>query len=127
MMTVLVMFEKFFIIYYIKDLAKNSLLTLIAYMMFVHGFKPNFRKVYKPLGVLIVMASLAIIANLNIEGANFMYLASTTTGDSIANILPPNVWLRLLIGLGLIAVLFSLISIPQIVKEVKQKRIKAKI
>lgn len=94
----------------------------VFYMIFVHGYKPDFRKAYKAFSVLGVLAILAIIANLNIEGANFMYLASTTDGDSIANFLPPNVWLRLLIGLGLIAVLFTLVSIPQIVREIKQKR-----
>jgi hypothetical protein len=56
-----------------------------------------------------------------------MYLAATTEGDSIANILPPNVWLRLLIGLGLITVLFTAISIPQFIKEIKQKRKEKKI
>ena len=96
----------------------------IFYMMFVHGFKPDFRKVYKPFAMLVVLASLAIIANFNIEGANFMYLASTTDGDSIANILPPNVWLRVLIGLGLVTVLFTIVSLPQIISEIKCKKAK---
>ena len=94
----------------------------LFYMTFVHGFKPNYRKVYKPFAFLGVLATLSIIANLTIEGANFMYLAATTDGDSIANFLPPNVWVRLLIGLGLVAVLFTIISLPQIIREIKEKR-----
>ena len=42
------------------------------------------------------LAMNSIIANLTIDGANFMYLAATTDGDSIANFLPPNVWVRFL-------------------------------
>ena len=53
-----------------------------------------------------------------------MYLASTTDGDSIANILPPNVWLRVLIGLGLVTVLFTIVSLPQIISEIKCKKAK---
>lgn len=102
----------------------EHLLPIFAlfYMTFVHGFKPNYRKIYKPFAFLGVLATLSMIANLTIEGANFKYLAATTDGDSIANFLPPNVWLRLLIGLGLVSVLFAIISLPQIIKEIKEKR-----
>ena len=68
------------------------------------------------------MAVLAIIANLNIPNANFMYLASGTTGDSIANILPENIWVRLALYAVIMSVLFALISLPQIIGEIKKKR-----
>lgn len=94
----------------------------VFYMTFVHGFKANIRKVYKPYALLAFMATLAIIANTHIEGANFMYLAAGTAGDSLANVLPANIWLRLLVYLGLVTLLFTLVSLPQIISEIREKR-----
>jgi hypothetical integral membrane protein (TIGR02206 family) len=96
----------------------------VFYMMFVHGFKANYKKVYKPFAVLAVLATLAIIANLNIEGANFMYLAKGTDGDSIANVLPQSIPVRLVLYIGILCVLFALVSLPQIIKEVKAHKAK---
>lgn len=94
----------------------------VFYMIFVHSFKPDFRKTYKPLVMLSILAVFAIIANLNIPEANFMYLAAGTSGDSLANILPASIPARLAIGFGIVAVLFTIISLPQIIKEIKAKR-----
>ena len=94
----------------------------VFYMMFVHGFRANIRRVYKPFAFLAVLAVLAIIANLNIEDANFMYLASGTEGDSIANILPENIWVRLALYIGILIVLFFLVSLPHLIPEWKEKR-----
>lgn len=94
----------------------------VLYMTFVHGFRPNYRKVYKPFALLCGMSVLAIIANLNIPDANFMYMAAGTTGDSIANILPQNMWVRLPLYAGILIVLFTLVSLPQIIKEIKAKK-----
>ena len=94
----------------------------VFYMTFVHGYRPSFKKIYKPFAVLSLLAVLAIIANLNIEGANFMYLASTTSGDSIANILPPSIPLRLLIGFGIISVLWTLLTIPEFIAIYKARK-----
>ena len=94
----------------------------VFYMMFVHGMRPDYKKVYKPLGVLSLLTVLAIIANKNIEGANFMYMSDTTAGDSLANILPQNIWLRLLVGIAIVVVLFTLISLPQIIGDIKRHK-----
>lgn len=94
----------------------------VFYMFFVHGFRPDYKKVYKPFAVLSVLATFAIIANINIEGANFMYLAAGTAGDSIANILPQDIRVRLLLYLAILCVLFTLLSLPQIISEVKAKK-----
>lgn len=94
----------------------------VCYMTFVHGFRPDYRKVYKPLAMLGVLAGLAIYANLHIPGANYMYLAAGTPGDSLANILPANVWARLAVATAAICVVFALISLPQILRERKEKR-----
>ena len=94
----------------------------VFYMIFVHSFKPDFRKVYKPLAMLSILAVLAIIANVNIPDANYMYLSAGTSGDSLANILPASIPARLAIGFGIVAVLFSIISLPQIIREIKAKQ-----
>lgn len=94
----------------------------VFYMTFVHGFRPDFRKIYKPIAMLSILACFAIYANLNIPDANYMYLAAGTAGDSLANILPANIGARLVVAFGIICVLFTLVSLPQIIKEIKQKR-----
>jgi hypothetical integral membrane protein (TIGR02206 family) len=98
----------------------------VFYMMFVHGFRADYRKTYKPVAMLSVLCTLAIIANLNIENANFMYLAKGTAGDSIANVLPENIWVRLALYVGILAVLFFLVSLPQIIPQIKAYRAKKK-
>ncbi len=98
----------------------------VFYMTFVHGFRPDFRKVYKPFAMLAILAGLAIYANLHIPDANFMYLAAGTPGDSLANVLPANVWARLAVAFGIVCVLFTLVSLPQIIKEIKEKRARSK-
>lgn len=94
----------------------------VFYMSFVHGFRPDFRKIYKPFAMLAILASLAIYANLTIPDANYMYLAAGTAGDSLANVLPANIWVRLVLYFGIVCVLFTLVSLPQIIREIKEKR-----
>ena len=94
----------------------------VFYMTFVHGFRPDYRKVYKPFIMLSVLACFAIYANLNIPDANNMYLAAGTPGDSLANVLPANVWARLAVAFVIVCVLFTLVSLPQIITEVRRKR-----
>ena len=94
----------------------------VFYMMFVHKFKPDFRKLWKPFAWLGCLATIAIIANYNIKDANFMYLAAGTDGDSIANMLPQSIPVRLCVYLGILLVLFALLSVPQIVKEIKARK-----
>lgn len=98
----------------------------VFYMMFVHGFRANYRKAYKPVAWLSVLCTVAIIANLNIDGANFMYLAAGTAGDSIANILPQNIWVRLGLYMVIFAVLIFLVSLPHIIPEIKAHKAKKK-
>jgi len=49
-----------------------------------------------------------------------MYLAAGTPGDSLANILPANVWARLAVAFVIVCVLFTPVSLPQIISEVKK-------
>ena len=46
-----------------------------------------------------------------------MYLAAGTDGDSIANMLPQSIPVRLVVYLAILLVLFTLLSLPQIIKE----------
>ncbi len=94
----------------------------VFYMTFVHGFRPDYKKLYKPFAFLAVLACFAIYANRHIPDANYMYLAAGTPGDSLANVLPSNIWARLAVAFGILCVLFALVSLPQIIKEVKAKR-----
>ena len=114
---------------YYKFWIENALqIYAIFYMMFVHGFKANYKKVYKPFAMLAVLAVIALIANSNIDQANFMYLAKGTAGDSIANILPQDIWVRLILYIGILIVLFTLLSLPQIIPQIKAyKRTKAEL
>jgi TRAP-type C4-dicarboxylate transport system permease small subunit len=94
----------------------------VFYMTFVHGFRPDFRKVYKPFAMLSVLACFAIYANLHIPDANYMYLAAGTPGDSLAIVLPSIVWARLAVAFGIVVFLFALLSLPQISNEIKVTR-----
>lgn len=98
----------------------------VFYMMAVHGFRASYKRVYKPFIALGVLATFAIIANTNIEGANFMYLASNTDGDSIANLLPESIPVRLVLYLIILVVLFTLLSLPEIIRDIKNRRKKQK-
>ncbi len=80
----------------------------VFYMMFIKGFKYNVKTVYKPLIFLVILAIISIILNNNIEGANYLYLATSTTGSSIANILPENMYLRLAIYAMVVLFVFAL-------------------
>ncbi len=94
----------------------------VFYITFVHGWRPDFRKVYKPFAALAVLAVFAIYANLHIPDANYMYLAAGTAGDSLANVLPSNIWARLAVAFLIVSVLFTLVSLPQIICEIRKKQ-----
>ena len=94
----------------------------VFYMIFVHGFRPDYKQVYKPFIFLGVLAGFAIPLNYAIPDANFMYLASGTTGNSIANVLPQSIPVRLCLFIGILCVLFALISLPQIIKQITEKK-----
>lgn len=81
--------------YYQYFLEHTLPIISVFYMTFVHGKRPTFRGSLYAVAFLAVLSALAITANLNIEGANYMYLADATDGDSIVNFLPANVWIRL--------------------------------
>lgn len=81
--------------YYQFFLEHTLPIIAVFYMTFVHKYRPTFKGILYAVGFLAVLATVAIIVNLNVEGANYMYLAEATDGDSIVNLMPENVWVRL--------------------------------
>ncbi len=80
----------------------EHILPIIAvfYMTFVHGFRPRMRGIALASGFMLVLAGFALLCNFNIEGANYLYLATGTSdgGGSLMDVLikiAPNVWGRL--------------------------------
>lgn len=75
----------------------EHILPIIAvfYMTFVHGSRAHFKGIFYAVGMLGVLAVFSIIANIKVPGTNYMYLATSTDGDSIVNFLPENIWVRL--------------------------------
>ena len=94
----------------------------VFYMMFVHKMQPDYKKVYKPFALLAVMVCIAIPANIAIPNGSFMYLQGEPDGDSIVSFFPKNIALRLLCFAGIVIVLFALVSLPQIIREIKAKK-----
>ena len=66
--------------------------------------------IYKPMLLLLILGVFAIPANLAYENANYLYLAANTTGASIANLLPANIWLRAVIYACFVLAAFFLVS-----------------
>ena len=67
----------------------------VFYLMFIRGFKFNIKRVWIPFLILFIGSMISIALNSNIEGANYFYLGTSTSGDSLANIMPENMWVRL--------------------------------
>ena len=77
-------------------------------MMFVKGYKYDLKTIYKPFIFLVILAIISIILNQNIKDANYLYLANDTEGESLANVLPKNMYLKLLIYTGVVFLLFTI-------------------
>lgn len=92
----------------------------VFYMMFVHKFEVKYKDILKPCAFLLIMAFIAIYFNSVIPKANFMFLAANTPGDSLANIMPSNVWIRLLVYCVIGVALLSLAYIPILIKNRKK-------
>lgn len=93
----------------------------VCYMTFVHGFRPSWKKAWQPYTFLWMLAALSIYANGKVAGANYLYLATSTDGDSIANLLPENMCLRVALYAGTMAVLFGLAYLPVFLSEGRKR------
>jgi len=79
----------------------------VFYMMFVKGFRYNIKKVYKPLIFFVILGAICIYLNNQIPNATYMYLQGDDLGEAITAIAPKSQYGRLLVLLGIEAVLVA--------------------
>lgn len=96
----------------------------VFYMTFVHGFRVKPRDIIKPLALLLVLAVFSIFANNAIPEANYLYLAANTDGDSIANLLPENMTVRLIFYIAAVLLLFTLVYQPVRFERKREEKLK---
>ncbi len=95
----------------------------VFYMIFVHKMRPTVKSALKAGGFLVVLAGIAIFANNVLEGANYLFLAKSSRGASILDILPKNYFVRICIMAAAMALLFYLSYLPwQLMDRAKKKR-----
>ena len=61
----------------------------VLYMTFVHGYRPKLYGIPVSVGILSILTTLALVCNANIEGANYLFLATGTAdgGGSLMDVL----------------------------------------
>lgn len=98
--------------YYQFWLEHTTIFIAVFYMIFVYQYTINLKSLFKSLSVLIVLALIALYVNASIEGANYLFLATTEAGDSALNFLPSNLGLRMLVMGSIIGTLYFLAYLP---------------
>lgn len=98
--------------YYQFWIEHTFIFIAVFHMIFVHNYKVSTKSIIRSASVLGVLTVLAIYVNANIEGANYLFLATTEAGDSVLNFLPSNLYLRLLIMGSIMSLLYSLAFLP---------------
>lgn len=109
--------------YYQFWLEHISGFIVIFYMIFIHNFRPNIKSMIKSYLSLIVLTIIAIIANNMLPGANYLFVARPESTESILDILPKNYFVRLFIMALVITLLFFLIYLPWLIKDIKAKKL----
>lgn len=100
----------------------------VFYVMFIKEYKMSIKNIWKPFLLLVPFGIIAIILNNNIDGANYFYLGTNTEGDSLANIMPSNIFLRSMIYAFVAITLFlTLIGIYYLVNYLKDKNKKEEV
>ena len=108
--------------YYQFWLEHISGFIVIFYMIFVHGFRPNWKSMIKSYICLVVLAIIAIVANNMLPGANYLFVARPEDTASILDFLPKNYIVRLILMAFIITLLFFLIYLPWLIKDIKAKK-----
>lgn len=94
----------------------------IFYMIFVHGFRPNYKSMAKSYVALGILAVIAYCANRMLgPGANYLFMAEPEETPSILDVLPPNFALRVLVMASIITILFILAYLPWLMMDRKKK------
>lgn len=96
----------------------------IFYMIFVHGMRPNIKSIFKSLGGLVIIATIAIFVNAMIPGANYLYVAGPETTKSILDFLPKNYAIRLTLMFMIVCVMFFLAYLPWLIKDIRARKMK---
>jgi len=94
----------------------------IFYMIFILKLRPTWRSFIRSYIALVLLASLSVYVNTQIQGANYLFLATTEIGDSALNFLPSNIVLRATI-MGVIMLIFYFLAyLPYFLKDRKIKQ-----
>ena len=95
----------------------------IFYMIFVHKMRPTIKSAVRAYIWLLVLAAVAYFANdLLGPGANYLFMAKPEATPSILDILPPVFWLRILVMISVVTILFFLAYYPWYAKDRKAKK-----
>jgi len=94
----------------------------IFYLMFVHGMRPNIKSIFKSYALLVVLGVIAIFANVNLKGANYLFMAMPEDTPSILDILPKNYPLRVSIMAVLMFLLFFVTYLPWLIIDIRRKK-----
>ena len=94
----------------------------IFYMIFVHKMRPTVKSAFKSGAGLAVLAVIAIFANNMMDGANYLFLAKSSRGASILDILPKNYFVRICLMAAAMALLFYLAYLPWFLMDRAQRK-----
>ena len=97
----------------------------LYYMIFVHKMRPTFKSAVKSYIALFVLAVIATCVNNMLPGANYLYMARPESAPSVLDILPPIYWLRMVIIVAVITLMFFLAYLPWLLKDKKASAQKA--
>ncbi|QVK17955.1 TIGR02206 family membrane protein [Mycoplasmatota bacterium] len=109
--------------YYQFWIEHSSIFIVLFYMIFVFRMRPTLKSFVRSFIMLCLLAALSIYVNFQIEGANYLFLASTEAGDSILNFLPTNLFMRVLIMGTISIILYIIVYIPYFIKDLKAKKV----
>lgn len=98
--------------YYQFWIGHCGIFLVIFYCLFVLNMKVSFKSMIRAIFWLFIMALVAIYANSNIPGANYLYLAGSEAGSSILDLLPTALPIRFAILASLVIILFTLAYLP---------------
>ncbi len=80
----------------------------VFYMMFIKGYKFNWKTVYKPIIFLSVLTVFALILNSQIPDGTYLYLRGDDLGPEISKLLTDNQFIRLPIYAAIVAIIFGI-------------------
>lgn len=89
-----------------------GIFLVIFYCLFVLEMRVTLKSMFRSVFWLLLMGVVAIYANSQIPGANYLYLSGSEAGSSILDILPTDLPVRFAILLSLVLFLFTLAYLP---------------